>query len=351
MEDPLSSGSNRSLGTTSTELLKLPKVELHRHLELALRKSTILEIAPKHGFNLSKPGAYEHHFVIQDQMKDLGSVLHKFLDTQKLLSSVEILERIAYEACEDAHNEGIKILELRYAPTFVQLDHDLSFDDIHQAFVRGCNRAEKDFNMAVGLICILQRILGVEVAKKVTDFAIENKDTFIGLDLADNEVGFEAKPYAPCFQKAKKAGLNVTVHAGEALEPNSEENILVSVQELGATRIGHGIQVIRNDKILKFVVDNGIVLEVCPKSNWLTSAVTSYDKHPINALRAKGVKVTVNSDDPGIFESSLLVEYNILEKHLNWTMKDFVDVNEIAAQASFISKAKKQKVWPNLLKS
>lgn len=335
---------------TDEQLKAIPKVELHRHLELALRKSTILDIAPKHGFDMSKPGAYEHHFVIQEPMKDLGSVLHKFLDTQKLLSSTEILERIAYEACEDAHHEGVKILELRYAPTFVQLDHDLSFDDIHQAFVRGCNRAEKDFNMAVGLICILQRILGVEVANTVTDFAIANKDTFIGLDLADNEVGFEAKPYAPCFQKAKKAGLNITVHAGEALEPNSEANVMVSIEELGATRIGHGIQIIRNEKILKHVVDHGIVLEVCPKSNWLTSAVTSYKDHPINALRDKGVKVTVNSDDPGIFESSLLVEYRILEKNLGWTEKDFMKANEIAAQASFISADKKQKVWPNPIK-
>ncbi len=339
--------SNSKTKISDHVLLTLPKVELHRHLELSLRKSTILEIAPQFGFSLDKPGAYEHHFVIQEPMKDLGSVLHKFLDTQKLLASTEILERIAYEACEDAHNEGIKILELRYAPTFVQLDHDLSFDDIHQAFVRGCQRAEKDFNMAVGLICILQRILGLKVANSVTDFAIANKDTFIGLDLADNEVGFEAKPYATCFQRAKLAGLNITVHAGEALEPNSEDNVLVAIQELGATRIGHGIQVIRNDKILKYVVDHGIVLEVCPKSNWLTSAVDSLANHPINPLKEKGVKVTVNSDDPGIFESSLLVEYRILEQYLGWIKSDFHEANEIAAQASFIPLAKKQKVWPN----
>lgn len=331
--------------------LEMPKVELHRHLELALRKETILEIAPDHGFDMTKPGAYEHHFVIQEPMKDLGSVLHKFLDTQKLLSSPEILERIAYEACEDAHHEGIKILELRYAPTFVQLDHDMSFQTIHDAFVKGCNRAETDFNMAVGLVCILQRILGVEVAEKVTDFAIANKQTFVGLDLADNEVGFEAAPYAACFQKAKKAGLNITVHAGEASEKDSEQNVIVSIDQLGATRIGHGIQIIRNEDVIKHVIKNNVVLEVCPKSNWLTSAVTDYKQHPINKLKEKGVKVTVNSDDPGIFESSLLVEYDILEKHLGWTKKDFEEANNIAANASFIPKEKKQKVWPFLLNS
>lgn len=330
----------------SNRWIDLPKVELHRHLELSLRPSTIKELAPSHGFDLSKAGAYEHHFIIPEQMPDLGAVLHKFLDTQKLLSSLEILERIAYEACEDAHNEGIKILELRYAPTFVQLGHDFSFEQIQAAFAKGVARAEKDFGMAVGMICIIQRILGVEVAEKVTDFAIENKESFIALDLADNEVGFEARPYAPVFQKAKKNGLSITVHAGEALAEGSEQNVVVSIDELGATRIGHGIQIYRNPEVLDYVVKTGTVLEVCPKSNWLTSAIPTYEDHPINILREKGVKVTVNSDDPGIFESSLLVEYDILEKHLGWTEADFIECNKIAAQASFIPLEKKKAVWP-----
>lgn len=324
----------------------MPKVELHRHLELSLRPSTIKELAPAHGFDLSRPEAFEYHFVIPEQMPDLGAVLHKFLDTQKLLSSLEILERIAYEACEDAHKEGIKILELRYAPTFVQLGHDFTFETIHEAFMKGVKRAEKDFNMAVGMICIVQRILGVEVAEKVADFAIENKDSFIALDLADNEIGFEARPYAPVFQKAKKNGLAITVHAGEALAEGSEQNVVVSIDELGATRIGHGIQIYRNPEVLDYVVKTGTVLEVCPKSNWLTSAVPTYADHPINFLRDKGVKVTVNSDDPGIFESSLLVEYDILEKHLGWKETDFAECNKIAALASFIPLEKKKAVWP-----
>lgn len=326
--------------------IDMPKVELHRHLELSLRPSTIKELAPHHGFDLSDPGAFEHHFVIPGQMKDLGAVLHKFLDTQKLLSSLEILERIAYEACEDAHKEGIKILELRYAPTFVQSGHDFTFEQIHEAFVKGAERAEKDFNMAVGFICIIQRILGVEVGEKVTDFAIANKDSFIALDLADDEVAFAAEPYAQVFQKAKKAGLDITVHAGEALAEGSENNVKVSIDQLGATRIGHGIQIYRTPEVLDYVVQTGTVLEVCPKSNWLTSAIPTYADHPINILRDKGVKVTVNADDPGIFESSLLVEYDILEKHLGWTEKDFAQSNEIAALASFIPLEKKKKVWP-----
>ncbi|MEK6556664.1 MAG: adenosine deaminase, partial [Bdellovibrionota bacterium] len=180
----------------ATEIQALPKVELHRHLELSLRHSTIKELAPQFGIEIPDEATFASRFLIDQPMNDLGSVLNKFLDTQLLLASDEILERIAYEACEDAFKiENIRLLELRYAPTFVTYRHpDLDFDKIHQAIVRGVQRAEKDFKMAVGLVCIIQRILTVADAERVTDFAIDNKDTFVGLDLADNEVGFDSKP-------------------------------------------------------------------------------------------------------------------------------------------------------------
>lgn len=327
----------------------IPKAELHRHLELSLRDSTIKEIASQFGFDLSKEGSFEHHFKILEPMKDLGSALHKFLDTQKLLANEEILERIAYEACEDAFNEGIKILELRYAPTFVALNHDhLNFQGIHDAFVRGAQRAEKDFPMAVGFIGILQRILPVEENLKVVDFIIENKNTFIGIDLADNEVGFDPGPFAPCFEKAKAAGLHVTVHAGEALEKDSEQNILESIQKLHAERIGHGIQCHRNPDVLDYVVKNKIPLEVCPTSNILTGAVANIDAHPIKKLLDAGVFVTISSDDPGIFNKNTLEEYELLHS-VGVDEKTLLQCSHRGAQASFISKEKKQKVWPHNL--
>ncbi len=329
----------------------IPKAELHRHLELSLRDSTIKELAPQFGFDLSKKGAFEHHFKIIEPMKDLGSVLHKFLDTQKILATNEILERIAYEACEDAFNEGIKILELRYAPTFVALNHlNLSFQGIHNAFVKGAKRAEKNFPMAVGFIGILQRTLPVKENLNVVDFIIENKQTFIGIDLADNEVGFNPGPFAPCFKKAKKAGLKITVHAGEALEENSERNIIDSTKKLFAQRIGHGIQCHRSPDVLKFVVENKIPLEICPTSNILTGAVKDIYEHPIKKLLASGVWVTLSSDDPGIFNQNTNQEYELLSS-IGIDKKTLLQCSHRGAQSSFIPKVKKQKVWPYNLDS
>ena len=331
-------------------LRKLDKVELHRHLELSLRHDTIRELAPNFGIEIPDQQTFIERFLITQPMADLSSVLNKFLDTQKLLSSTEILERITYECCEDAYNEGIRILELRYAPTFVRQGHDnLSFTDIHQAITKGMQRAEADFPMAVGLICIIQRILPVNEAEAVTQFAVDNKDTFIGLDLADNEVGFDSKPFAPFFSRAKEAGLGITVHSGEANVPKAPEYVKDAIDYLGATRIGHGVQIYRDPQMIDYVKKKQVVLELCPTSNWLTQAVNSTQEHPFRVLMEQGVLCTINSDDPGIFNINLTHEYQILFEQHGFTEKEFNQCADIAARASFISKDKKQKVWPRTL--
>lgn len=324
----------------------LPKVELHRHLELSIRHSTLRELAPKFGFDLSPKEAFGHHFLIEEPMTDLGAVLHKFLDTQKLLATEEILERIAFEACEDAFAEGIRILELRYAPTFVVQGHpELTFEKTHQAICKGVIRAETKFPMAVGLVCIIQRILPVKEAEAVTQFAIEHKDTFVGLDLADNEVGFDSKPFSKFFLQAKAAGLGITVHSGEANVPKAPQYVRDAIEHLGAERIGHGVQIYRDPEMINFVKDHKVVLELCPSSNWLTQAVTSLKAHPIRMLMEAGVLVTINTDDPGIFNTDMNKEYSALAKHHGFNEKEFRALNQIAATSSFISEEKKKKVW------
>lgn len=325
---------------------KIAKAELHRHLELCLRPDTIWELAPQFGINLKSQQEFQDRFMILEPMKDLGTVLNKFLDTQKLLATEAILERISFEACEDAFkNDGIRILELRYAPTFIQLNHDLSFDQIHQAIVRGILKAEAIYPMAVGLICIVQRVLPIATAANVIDFAIENKQTFVGVDLADNEDGFDSKPFAPLFLKAKKAGLGITIHSGEAPNPKAPKWVLDAVDVLQASRIGHGVQIYQDPKITSTIVERGIVLELCPTSNMLTNAVPELKNHPLKNLFEAGVKVTVNTDDPGIFNTNLNREYRIVHEILGMPLADLEKCAQTAAEASFIPLPKRQKVW------
>lgn len=329
----------------SHNLRHLPKIELHRHLDCSVRWSTLLEIAPSVGITLAPTiqGQMEQ-FLITEPMKDLGSVLNKFMNAQKVLASEEILRRIAFEACEDAFNDGIRILELRYAPTFIEEGHpNLSFDKIHGALCKGIEQARQKFHMAVGLICIVQRIKPFAVAEKVVNFAIAHKDSFIALDLADNEEGFDPKIFAPLFQKAKKEGLHITVHSGETPNDQAAQWVKDSVEILGAERIGHGIQIVRDPKILEFIRDQRIPLECCPISNYLTQSFKTYEEHPLRKLMTAGIQVTINSDDPGIFATTLSDDYAIAHQIHGFTVEDFKKCNQTAFNASFIPEKEKNK--------
>ncbi|MGZ3796699.1 MAG: adenosine deaminase [Pseudobdellovibrionaceae bacterium] len=336
----------------SHELRALPKVELHRHLDCSMRWSTMVELAPQVGLEFPKNYQKQRDYLlVTEQMKDLGAVLNKFLRAQKLLHSEEVLARLAYEACEDAFNDGVRILELRYAPSFIAPSQEaslpsLSFEQIHRSFLKGLSLAQKKFPMAVGMICIIQRTTPLDVAEKVCDFAIENKDSFIAIDLADNEEGADPKKFAGLFRKARKAGLHITVHSGEANTSQSAQWVKDSIEILGAERIGHGIQIIKDPNILRFVKERGIPLEVCPISNWLTQAFKTHEEHPIRALMNAGIKITINSDDPGIFATQLSDDYEVLHRVHGFTLSDFEKANDTAASVSFIDHKEKQKYWP-----
>lgn len=318
------------------QLRELFKVELHRHLDCSVRWSTLVELAPLVGIELPENSRQKREkFLITQPMQDLESVLKKFLNAQKILASEEILERIAYEACEDAYNDGIRLLELRYAPTFITEGHThLNFSKIHQAFVRGIQRAEKKWEMGVGLIAIIQRTKDLATAEKVIDFTIDHKDSFVGVDLADNESACDPKTFIAPFEKAKKAGLHITIHSGET--PGSAKSVQDSIQYLHAERIGHGVQIINDPQTLAFVRDRKIPLEVCPISNWLTQAFPSHQHHPIRQLIDQNILITINSDDPGVFATTLTDDYQVLNDVHGFTLQDFARANHIAFQHCFI---------------
>ncbi len=328
------------------ELRTIPKVELHRHLECSVRRSTLLELAQTAFHRNYSHEDLAHDFLILEPMKDLESVLQKFLKTQKILNSSEVLSRLTYEANEDAVAEGIKILELRWAPTFSAEGHSsLNFDTIIQSIRKGQEMA-KNLPIATGHIAIVQRTRPPAEAEKIIDFAIENRDFFVGVDLADNEDGFDPIPFQSAFEKARKHGLKVTIHAGEAPIPTASLNVKNSIEYLGAERIGHGIQIYNDPFVTQLLKQRKIPLEVSFKSNWLTHSCASLEMHPIRKLLSSGVPVTINTDDPGVFGTDLVNEYSLLQKHQNFTMEEFNTCNDIAAQASFIPLIKKQKYWP-----
>lgn len=324
----------------------LPKVELHRHLEGALRYATMKEwVSADKLLPASSTEAQLREFILIDKPVDgLKVFLEKFGLIHRVLSSAVRIQRMAFEACQDAYAEGVRVLELRYSPVFIQGERtDLSFDQIHAAILAGIQAAAKECPMAVGLIGILGREWDLPTATRVTDFFIANRDTFIGMDLANDEANFDGKPFTGLFRKAKNAGLHLTVHAGESLIPTSSQSILSALDDLGAERIGHGVQIHRDPALMEQVARRGVILELCPTSNILTKSIASPETYPIRQIRAAGVRVCINADDPGVFDYDLNHEYGQLAKLHGLTEADFAAMNRDALESSFIAEHLKRK--------
>ena len=329
------------------QLRRIPKVDLHRHLDCCLRWSTLVELAPQVGIKLPKSHVQKQEaFLVLDPMLDLEAVLNKFMNSQKVLASEEILTRLAFEACEDAFNDHVLMVEFRYAPSFIAEGHShLTYEKIHRAISKGLAMAEKKWPMATGLICILQRNRDFAFSQTVCDFMIDHKESFIGIDMADSDKNFDEKKMTPLFDRARKNGLRVTAHAGESPWSGAVEQIRHCVDLWGAERIGHGVQVITDASAMKYLIEKDIVLETCPISNYLTQSFPTHKAHPLRRLIDAGLKVTINSDDPGIFNTTLSDEYEVAHKIHQVTGPEFTKLNQVAAEASFISLAKRKAVW------
>lgn len=295
------------------------------------------------GLNLGLPADVEEfkdRVLLTKPERDLKTALSKFLIIQKCFKDEQFIERLAYEYIEDAYRQGVRVLELRYSPSFIQSGNNkLSFEKIHELINSGVSRAKK-YDIEVGIIGLIGRNDPMELATKVCDFIVRNRDSFIGIDLADNEQDFDCKPFAPLFAKARDNGMNITIHAGEAIYPGNTQSVIDAIEILGATRIGHGIQIINDKKAIDVVLKNDILLEVCPTSNYLTGSVASIEEHPLKKLMNCGVKVSINSDDPGIFDCPISGEYEVLHKHCGFSKEDFAKCNRDAFEKTFIEKSK-----------
>jgi adenosine deaminase len=260
-----------------------------------------------------------------------------------------VIERLTAEACEDARKQNIRILELRYSPDFIAEGHpELTFENIHEAIVRGVERSRHP-DFAVGLIGIVRKILPDAQAAYTTDFIIEHKASFVGFDFADRDIGFELRRFAPLIDRARNAGLRFTTHCGEDKVPEAAQHIRMAIEELRAERIGHGIYAVQDPQVVALAKRRQVLFELCPTSNWLTSAVPSIAAHPIRKFMQLGVHCSINSDDPGLFGIDLTNEYEVLLRDLRFTREEFDRLNDLAAAHSFIAADIKRRVWPRTI--
>src|ERR1022692_2859560 len=319
----------------------LPKAELHCHLEGAIRTATIIDIAREHGLELPAYDVAGLHprVTVFDQLKDLGSVLEAFGIAQKSIASPAVVERIANELFEDAGQQNIKLLEVRFSPDWAFSGHRVHWDEALEGILRAKRRAADRFGMAIGLIAITSRSMGAGSCEKTVDWAIRWKEHVHGVDLADGEADFPIKQFVRPMSRAKEAGLKVTVHSGEDTPASA---VVDTIRAVNPDRIGHGTHIIDDPAAIELVKESGVTLEMNPWSNYLTSSVKRIEDHPLKRLFDLGVRVTINSDDPEVLDTNLNNEYRIAHEVLGMSLEDIAVCNRYAVEASFIPAMEKR---------
>lgn len=287
-----------------------PKIDLHRHLDGSVRLETILELGLAN--NLPLPGrtleTLRPHVVISEPQPGLLPFLAKFEWMVGVLVDPAACRRVAYENVEDAAREGLDAVELRFSPGFMAQPHGLAPQAVVEAVIDGVVAGERDFGVPTSLIGILSRTFGVDACRRELDALLAHRDGLVAVDLAGDEGNFPPELFVGHFRRVRDAGLGVTIHAGEAA---GAAGVWTAIRELGATRIGHGVRAIDDPALLDYLGEHGIGLECNLTSNVQTSTVPDYASHPLRAFLERGLRATINTDDPGISGIDLAHEYEV----------------------------------------
>lgn len=313
----------------------LPLVELHRHLDGSVRLQTILELGQQHHLPLpakTLAGLRPYVQVTQPQPGVMAFIV-KFQWMTAVMVDEAAIFRIAYENVLDLQREGIVYAELRFSPLFMAQAHQLDPLMVVDSVTAGVRAGMQVSGVKVNLIGILSRTYGPEAAWNELHTILARRDAFCGVDLAGDEAHFPGDWFVPHFKAVRDAGLHVTIHAGEALGP---ESIWQALNDLGAERIGHAVSAVRDQALLEYLSKKQIGIEVNLTSNLQTSTVESYSQHPLKQFLAAGIPVSLNTDDPGISAIDLPYEYNLAAPAAGCTPEEIRCIQKSALQIAFL---------------
>lgn len=296
-------------------LHRLPKAELHCHLDGSLRPETLLQLAHERGVSLPVSNAAElANWMRVDDARNLEDYLARFDVTLSVMQDAEAIERIARELVIDAAADGVRYIEIRFCPT-LSTRGGLHPNDVMDAIVRGAAHGERESGaIARHIVCAL-RTFPLEHAMEMAELALSHKGPVVAFDLAGAEAGNPASRFAAAFDLARNGDMAVTVHAGEG---DGASSIREAVHRCGANRIGHGTRLFEDPSLCDYVVDRRIPLEVCPTSNVQTRVAPTFAEHPLAQYVAAGAIVTINTDNRMMSGVTLTDEYVRCAMHLGF---------------------------------
>ena len=319
---------------------KLPKTDLHVHLDGSLRVATIFDLAKIQGVKLPADNEEELKKIVccGETCESLEEYLEAFGVTLSVMQTAESLERTAYELAEDAAKENIRYIEVRYSP-ILHMEKGLRLSEISDSVIRGLVRAERDFNIIAKVIICGIRNMDPSTSVRLANLAVAYKNKgVIGFDLAGAEYNNPAKLHKEAFYLALNNNLNITVHAGEAYGPKS---IHEALHYCSTHRIGHGTRLIEDGDLLNYVNDHRIPMEICLKSNLHTKSVQKISEHPLSFYLDYGLRVTLNTDNRLVSNTTLTDEYMLAIDELGLNYVDIKNIIINGFKSAFLPYRKK----------
>ncbi|OOF22444.1 adenosine deaminase [Salinivibrio sp. IB574] len=324
----------------------LPLTDLHRHLDGNIRIETILELGQKFAMPLPATNidALRPHVQVVENEPDLVAFLSKLDWGVAVLGDLDAVRRVAYENVEDALNARIDYAELRFSPYYMAMKHQLPLEGVVEAVVDGVQAGSRDFGVKTNLIGIMSRTFGPQACMAELDALLTQKHQLVAIDLAGDELGQPGDQFTQHFTKVRASDLQVTVHAGEAAGAAS---MWQAINELGATRIGHGVKAIEDPKLMDYLAENRIGIESCLTSNIQTSTVADLSQHPVRQFLDHGILASLNTDDPAVEGIELPYEYEVAAPAAGLTTAQIHTLQENGLTIAFLSDSEKAALTAN----
>ncbi|MCJ7623521.1 MAG: adenosine deaminase [Anaerolineaceae bacterium] len=321
----------------------IPLIDLHRHLDGSVRLETILEVGLQNNLPLPETELEKlrPHVQVTEPQPGILTFFEKFVWLTRILLNYDICRRIAYENVEDAKNEGIDYIELRFSPWFMADANGLDPYGVTEAVIQGIHEGVDSFGVKVNIIGIISRTYGPDIAWKEFDALYKYREHITALDLAGDEVNYPGELFVNHFKKARDMGWNITIHAGEAAGP---ESVWYALNELGATRIGHAVTAVEDPNLIDYLAENRIGIESNLTSNYQTSTVQDYASHPLRTFLENGILATINTDDPGISGIDLPFEYEHAAPAAGLTQDQISIAQRNALKVAFIDDKDREKL-------
>ncbi|VDB00742.1 Adenosine deaminase [Olavius algarvensis spirochete endosymbiont] len=325
---------------------KIPKVEIHIHLEAVASIKTLLKLNRKYGVlkNIENENEFSNYIFVET----LSEMIGNFFDLQKLFRNLEDYAFLAEDVLEYMIENRVDYLEGFISPSMVKNLGFVAVQDFYAIWDQNVREIESLYNKKIRLIVDLSRSFGPENAmdnlNTVKSYIRSNPETaIIGLGLGGLEIGNPARDYYEVFKKAKDTGFHLVAHAGEEVGP---ESIVEALDLCSAERIGHGTSAIYDEDVMKMLRDRDIPLEICVTSNVFTKKyVSEFSNHPIGKFIEYGIPVTVNTDDPVLFGTNLNREYTDISTYCGLDDETIIKLLKNNVDYSFMPDDQKREFW------